>query len=284
METEINWDQILVEKGTTPPLVQGEWVVKNNTVDSKTNREARDKILFESIGEQYAKKDFDFSTRRYRDFTNKFLINSFLSNRSGKFLDIGCGAGAVSRLVDLHKFDYIGVDYSSSLIKVAKENFENEKVRFYCEKASTLDLGGTRVDVVFMNGVLHHMPNVAETMRALKNNVKPGSILIAIEPSGTNPIISLMRYLRTKIDSSYSSEQTFFKKSELRRLLCDHLNELSLWEFGYLTPPFAQVAVPGGIGKLLYPVATLFDQMMFKINRIVPMNLTWNVIAVGYFK
>ena len=265
-------------------MVQGEWVVKNNPADSKTNREARDKSLFEAIGEQYAKKDFGFSTRQYRDFTNKFLIDAFLNDRSGKFLDIGCGAGAVSRLVDLHKFDYIGVDYSSSLIKVAKENFEGEKVSFIAENASALDLGGTRVDVVFMHGVLHHMPNVAETMRAIKNNTKPGSILIAIEPLGTNPIISLMRYLRTKIDPSYSSEQTFFKKSELRRLLRDHLNELSLWEFGYLTPPFAQVAVPGGMGKLLYPVATLFDQMMFKINRIVPMNLTWNVIAVGYFK
>ena len=265
-------------------MVQGEWVVKNNTVDSKTNRESRDKILFEAIGEQYAKKDFNFSTRQYRDFTNKFLIDSFLNERSGKFLDVGCGAGAVSRLVDLHKFDYIGVDYSSSLIKVAKENFEAEKVHFITENASTLDLGSTRVDVVFMNGVLHHMPNVAETIRVLKNNAQPGSILIAIEPLGTNPIISSMRYLRTKIDPSYSSEQTFFKKSELRQLLRDHLDELSLCEFGYLTPPFAQVAVPGGIGKLLYPVATLFDQMMFKINRIVPMNLTWNVIAVGYFK
>ena len=258
--------------------------MKNNSADSKTNREARDKNLFEAIGEQYAKKDFDFSTRQYRDFTNKFLINSFLNDRSGKFLDVGCGAGAVSRLVDLHKFDYIGVDYSSSLIKVAKENFESEKVSFIAENASALDLGGTRVDVVFMHGVLHHMPNVAKTMRAIKKHTRPGSILIAIEPLGTNPIISLMRYLRTKIDPSYSSEQTFFKKSDLRLLLRDHLDELSLWEFGYFTPPFAEVAVPGFIGKLIYPVATLFDQMMFKINRIVPMNLTWNVIAVGYFE
>ena len=204
--------------------------------------------------------------------------------KSGKILDVGCGVGAVSQLIDQARYSYLGVDYSSSLIGLGTEYFGNQSVQFSAKNASELTESDGPIDMVFINGALHHMPDPNKVLEAIRQIATPDAIFVAIEPMGENPVIGLMRYIRGKVDPNYSDEQIFFKKRELYEMLSTHMSEVSLREFGYLTPPLAQVALPKVLAVAFFPLFALIDQVLFSINKYVPMRLTWNVVAFGKLK
>ena len=92
------------------------------------------------------------------------------------------------------QIEYLGVDNSQELIKIAKQRFANKSwIKFEVADALTIDCQN-QFDLVLMIAVLHHLPTKELRLRALKNvynSLKPGGrLVISIGISSKSSVIA----------------------------------------------------------------------------------------------
>jgi len=77
-----------------------------------------------------------------------------------KVLDIGCGAGTNSVFLAKYGFDVMGIDISSTAIKIAKQRAKEArvKVKFLVENAYSLKFVKNSFGFIFDRGCFHHIP------------------------------------------------------------------------------------------------------------------------------
>ena len=124
----------------------------------------------------------DFSRTRQKVWEEiNFLFDRYLKE-SDKVLDIGCGNARFYPLFKKHKVEYIGIDNSEKLVKLAKERFPQADIR----KVNTLNLPfpDYYFDKVYAIAVFHHIPGkhfrklfLKEVKRVLKNK---GLLIITV--------------------------------------------------------------------------------------------------------
>ena len=106
----------------------------------------------------------DFSrTRRYPWLETKFLFDRYFKLKD-KVLDLGCGNGRFYQF--LKNVRYTGIDNSSELIKIAKEN--HPQADFKVGDALDLPFLDNSFDIIFSMAVLHHIPSKELRGRFLK--------------------------------------------------------------------------------------------------------------------
>ena len=100
-----------------------------------------------------------------------------------RIFDVGCGNGRLLEILTGENIEYLGVDNSQELIKIAQarfpeKNFLNSNI-LELNKISQKDF-----DYVFCIAVLHHLPGKAlriEALEQLKTKLKPdGKIIITV--------------------------------------------------------------------------------------------------------
>lgn len=110
-----------------------------------------------------------------------------------RVLDLGCGNGRLATLFENSQTDYLGLDNSEELIKIARERFKGRK-NFQFEVGDILEIENWKpvvskaepavigtYDLVLFIAVLHHLPSRALRQQALKNiyqALKPGGRLV----------------------------------------------------------------------------------------------------------
>ena len=107
----------------------------------------------------------------YEKITNK--ICSLLSQNGidgGLLLDLGCGTGTLSFLLENNGFDVIGVDASEDMLMVANEKKyeENSNIMFLCQKAEELDLFGTIDCAVSVLDTINHIDTIEKAKTAIE--------------------------------------------------------------------------------------------------------------------
>jgi len=116
----------------------------------------------------------DFSRTRERIWEE---IGFLFTVKSGeKVLDLGCGNARYYQL--LKNADYIGVDNSKELIKIAKQKYP--KVNFFVQDALNLSFENNFFDKIFNIAVLHHIPSQGLRLQFLKEAkrvLRPGGKL-----------------------------------------------------------------------------------------------------------
>lgn len=144
-------------------------------------KETAQKIL-EETERSYNSIATDFNqTRNYlwpglKDF-KKYI-------KSGdKILDLGCGNGKLRLLFKETDIDYVGVDNSSELLKIAEKrlNFKLPRQKFIKANILNLPFPDNSFDVVFFVAVLHHIPSKIfrqQVLREIRRVLKPNGILI----------------------------------------------------------------------------------------------------------
>ncbi len=110
-------------------------------------------------------------------------IEEFVELKSGmRVLDIGCGPGYILEHLP-PDIQYFGFDIDESYIAHARSTFGN-RGQFHCRlfDESTVPLVAP-VDLVMMNGVLHHIPDEAlvPLLGAIHSALRPGGTLFSLD-------------------------------------------------------------------------------------------------------
>lgn len=86
----------------------------------------------------------------------------------GLLLDLGCGTGTLSFLLEKNGYDVIGVDASEDMLIVANEKKydENSNTMFLCQKAEDLDLFGTIDCAISVLDTINHIDSLEKIEKA----------------------------------------------------------------------------------------------------------------------
>jgi 2-polyprenyl-3-methyl-5-hydroxy-6-metoxy-1,4-benzoquinol methylase len=82
------------------------------------------------------------------------IINRTVSK--GSILDAGCGTGILSELIDLQRFQYLGIDISEVALSLANEKRKKQNVTFQLSSIENFD-PQYHFDVIIFNEVLYYL-------------------------------------------------------------------------------------------------------------------------------
>ena len=121
-----------------------------------------------------------FSKTRKENWNELKFLPEYIKNGQ-KILDLGCGNGRLYQLFQDKEIEYLGVDNSEELIKIARERFNKPKFIL----ADALELGThfpkNEFDIIVSIAFLHHIPSKELRLKILKDCfslLKPNGVLI----------------------------------------------------------------------------------------------------------
>ena len=137
------------------------------------------KFLLKQTKQDYDFIAQDFSRTRENPWPEiKFLFDKFLTIQE-KVLDLGCGNGRYVPFFNEKKVDYLGVDNSEELIKIAQKKFP-ENV-FEKQDAFNLSFPDNYFDKIYSIAVLHHIPSKElriQFLKKVKRVLKPNGLIV----------------------------------------------------------------------------------------------------------
>jgi ubiquinone/menaquinone biosynthesis C-methylase UbiE len=124
------------------------------------------------------------------DYKGEYL-KYLLPENTKTILDYGCGSGLYVNSLRKYfpKLKIYGCDVSGKSIEVAKKKHPDCEF-FTISNVSDLNIFKDKVDCVFINCVLHHIPHSEHKnwITGLYNNMKEGSYLVIFEMNMNNPL------------------------------------------------------------------------------------------------
>lgn len=170
-------------------------------------RWASESDFFDQLAEKQTARPLDQLTlERYQAtrrpwFNKEFRFRLMGDLRGKRVLDVGCGDGGNAMLMARFGARVTGIDISSRSIALCKRRAEldgiAESTRFICSPLETADLLEGSFDIIWGDGVLHHLiPELDGVMRKLVSCARPGALFVFSEPVCLSP---LMRKLRKRL-------------------------------------------------------------------------------------
>jgi 2-polyprenyl-3-methyl-5-hydroxy-6-metoxy-1,4-benzoquinol methylase len=239
-----------------------------------SDRESRDRELFDGIAEKYTRKDLHATASVARRQRLRRTLDAAPLANSATILEAGCGAGFSARYLEGRFGRFVGIDYADNLITAAKQHNAVPDARFQTANIKHLDLNES-FDAVVMIGVLHHLDDMDAAMRELVGALKPGGWLLANEPQPGNPLI--------RVDTSYSDEQDQLSADCLRSLYQRAgLVDVDVVPQGLLSTPFAEVPVgPTWLTRPIAHATCAIDTAVEKLLGGALGRVSWNLVARG---
>lgn len=116
----------------------------------------------------YNKIAVDFNQTRNKPWPITDLIKSYV-NGAKNVIDVGCGSGRLSELIAPDQ-NYLGVDNSKELIKIAQNKYYNRKnINFQVKDIINDQLPENTFDLAIFIAVIHHLPTTKLRLEVLKN-------------------------------------------------------------------------------------------------------------------
>lgn len=135
--------------------------------------------LLKKTKEDYNLIAKEFSSKREEIWEEtRFLFDDYLIPGE-KILDLGCGNGRYFPLFERKNVDYIGIDNSEELIRIAREKYPQAK--FQVANALNLPFPNNYFDKVYSIALLHHIPSDEfriKSLKEIKRVLKPKGTLI----------------------------------------------------------------------------------------------------------
>lgn len=122
---------------------------------------------------ELVEKNWEIYSQYFFEYFKPHIKNN---NSNTKVLDVGCGAGVISRELFSLGFNVDGVDFSDEVIKIAKQ--EVPGANFQTADICNLPFAGETFDIVACLGVF---PTVTDPEKALRESfrvLKKGGIII----------------------------------------------------------------------------------------------------------
>jgi len=136
------------------------------------------KYLLDKTQADYNRIASHFSNTRKYIWDDLKYFKKFAQDKD-RILDLGCGNGRLLELFKNKDIEYIGIDNSKELIKIAKQKYPD--ANFQVGSALNLPFKGNSFDKVFSIAVLHHIPSKKfriQFLQEAKKVLKPNGLLI----------------------------------------------------------------------------------------------------------
>jgi ubiquinone/menaquinone biosynthesis C-methylase UbiE len=181
---------------TTPRGDGEEWVAQTRR-DARRYWDAHPIAVDTSSHERGTRASFD---ELYERLCAGMDENSrrFLEQCRGKrVLEMGCGIGLHGRFLASNGIDYTGVDYSRRSLELAREHFRQNglRARFVNADGTALPFADGSFDLVFSDGVVHHIPDMPSACRELVRVARPGGDVRVMVYSRDSYHYALVRFV-----------------------------------------------------------------------------------------
>jgi ubiquinone/menaquinone biosynthesis C-methylase UbiE len=148
--------------------------------------------FFDAFESKYG--DYDvLGEMAYRRLLNRFE-KEIKPGAGERCIDLGCGTGAFTRRLHAFHLQLTGIDISSRCIGLAKQKAISET--YAVGELTNLDFETQSADIVVYSGVLHHISQRGERLRALQEGfriLRPNGRLFAYDPNKASPSMWLYR-------------------------------------------------------------------------------------------
>jgi ubiquinone/menaquinone biosynthesis C-methylase UbiE len=133
-------------------------------------------------------------------------LHRHLDCKGKTLIDIGCGDGAYTyEFVAKGAASILGIDPVASAVESAAEKYKNiPNLKFNCHDISTMPLPERKYDIAVLRGVLHHMHNMKDGIRAA---CRMGKEVVVVEPNGYNLVLKIIE--KTSAYHIAHKEQSF---------------------------------------------------------------------------
>ena len=127
--------------------------------------------------------------------TNERLIDAFVNlgklPPGSRVVDLGCGSGIFTNVLQRRGYRCTGIDISPKLITIAKAKFP--KVEFIEGDVEHLPFPDNSFDGVLLSGLVHHFPDPSHCASEVFRVLRPGGTFFAFDPNRMNPFMYLYR-------------------------------------------------------------------------------------------
>lgn len=114
---------------------------------------------------------------------------------NSKLLELGCGNGIASRLINQAGFDIVGTDISHLFLEEAR-NWENSKLRYQVCDVLELPYEDDSFDVICSNELIEHLPDAETALKEMIRVVRKDGKVVLSGPNLCSPITSLFDWIR----------------------------------------------------------------------------------------
>ncbi|KAF2781034.1 class I SAM-dependent methyltransferase [Streptomyces sp. OM5714] len=108
-------------------------------------------------------------------------LASWLPERPGDVLDLGCGTGSLSLLAAERGHRVTGVDRSPAMVELARTKLAGRDAVFLTGDAAAPPVGEQRFDAVLVRHVLWTLPGPGRVLRHWRQLLRPAGRLVLVE-------------------------------------------------------------------------------------------------------
>ena len=112
-----------------------------------------------------------------------------------KILELGCGNGISSRLLNQANFDVVGTDISPLFLEEAR-NWENSKLRYQVCDVLELPFDDNSFDVICSNELIEHLPDAETALKEMERVVRKDGVVVLSGPNLCSPLTSIFDWTR----------------------------------------------------------------------------------------
>ena len=175
---------------------------------------------------------------KWDEYEKGFVLPKLMLNRNKVVLDLGCGMGRLADAVSDKVKEYYGVDFSSEMIAVAKQNVRNNNCHFYImsvvDALSDPKITARKYDLVLMAGVSMYIneDELKESYRLLRNLVNKDSLFYFEESVGKVERLTLNHIWSEDLQDYYGA--IYRTREEYKSLIDEYINGVEYIEEGYM--------------------------------------------------
>lgn len=208
-------------------------------------------------------------------------FTDFSSWKDKKVLEVGCGIGTVAVNFAKHGADYTGVELSEESLKLTQKRFEvyGFQGSFYlgnAEQLSTFLPEGSKFDLVYSFGVIHHSPNPSKIVEQIANHMHQDSILKIMLYAKNSWKAFMIEDGFDQPEAQFGCPIAFtYTKQEVQKLLGEHYEIIEIYQdhiFPYEVEAYKR-------GK--YVKQPWFDKMPELMFKSLEKHLGWHMLITA---
>lgn len=179
----------------------------------------------------------EFMHRAAMKFMPQILAR--LHHTSGDAVDLGCGTGTYTQLLDALGFRVTGIDNAPGLLAIARERLQERPVNLVAGSITELPLCDHTQDLALSMGVLQHVDDVPRVLDEMKRVLRPGGLLLIETLNRYSLFRFLQLCLRIQRYAAMDAELKRYSPWRLRQAVQNSgFVNVQLHGFFVLPPPF----------------------------------------------